>query len=163
MLVGFGSFIILALLMFYTGQWGGGDSKMLMGLGALIGFPYQFWSSNINWLIEPLPSFLINIVVVGSIYGFVWSIILSIKNRKKFLKELKKTTQSIAKLSKIMMNLFIILLFSTLLIQDIVIKILVILLIVFIHGSFYLFIFIKAVEKSCMLRYVKPSEVTEGD
>ncbi|TKJ17664.1 hypothetical protein CEE44_03985 [Candidatus Woesearchaeota archaeon B3_Woes] len=162
-LVGFSAFFILALLMFYTGQWGGGDSKMLMGLGALIGLPYQFLSSNINWLIEPLPSFLINTIVVGSIYGFVWSIILSLKNRKKFLKEIKKTTQSIAKLSKIMMVLFVILLFSTLLIQDIVIKILVILLIVFIHGSFYLFIFIKAVEKSCMLKYVKPTEVTEGD
>ena len=161
--VGFGAFFLLALLMFYTGQWGGGDSKMLMGLGALIGFPYHFWSSNINWLIQPLPSFLINTIVVGSIYGFVWSIILSIKNRKKFLKELKKLNQSIKKLSKIMMILFVILLFSTLLIQDILIKILVVLLIIFIHGSFYLFIFIKAVEKSCMLKYVKPTEVTEGD
>src|SRR3989338_201636 len=36
-LLGFGLFFLLGMLMFYTGQWGGGDSKMLMGLGALLG------------------------------------------------------------------------------------------------------------------------------
>ena len=29
--------VVIALIMFYGGQWGGGDSKMLMGLGALLG------------------------------------------------------------------------------------------------------------------------------
>ena len=36
-LFGLAVMLIFALFMFYTGQWGGGDSKMLMGLGALIG------------------------------------------------------------------------------------------------------------------------------
>jgi len=35
--VGFAVFFALAWIMFYTGQWGGGDSKILMGLGAVIG------------------------------------------------------------------------------------------------------------------------------
>jgi preflagellin peptidase FlaK len=29
--------VIFSYIMFYTGQWGGGDAKLLMGLGALIG------------------------------------------------------------------------------------------------------------------------------
>lgn len=154
-LTGFIALFIIALLMFYTGQWGGGDSKMLMGLGALIGLKLSLDST--------LISFLINIVIVGSLYGLVWSIILSFKNRKKFIKELKKSTKSIIKIRRIMLIWFIILLISALFIKDVVIKILVILLTIFIYASFYLFIFIKAVEKSCMLKYVKPTEVTEGD
>lgn len=154
-LTGFIALFIIALLMFYTGQWGGGDSKMLMGLGALIGLELSLDST--------LISFLINIVIVGSLYGLIWSIILSFKNRKKFIKELKKSTKRITKIRRIMIVLLIVLLISALFITDAVIKILAILLIVFIYGSFYLFIFIKAIEKSCMLKYVKPTEVTEGD
>ena len=37
-LVGGLLFFIIALVMFYTGQWGGGDSKMILGLGAVFGF-----------------------------------------------------------------------------------------------------------------------------
>ena len=36
-LTGLGVSIILGILMFYTGQWGGGDSKMIMAMGSLIG------------------------------------------------------------------------------------------------------------------------------
>lgn len=162
-LVGFSAFFILALLMFYTGQWGGGDSKMLMGMGALIGFPYQFWSSNINWLIEPLPSFLINTVVVGSIYGLMWSILIGFKNKEKFSKELKKLIKEKKKIIK-WWNICIFIIFVlTLFIQDDVIKLLTILLLVLIHLTFYMIFFIKTIEKSCMLKYVKPTEVTEGD
>ena len=32
--IGFGIFFLIALFMYYTKQWGGGDSKLLMGLGA---------------------------------------------------------------------------------------------------------------------------------
>ena len=154
-LTGFIALFIIALLMFYTGQWGGGDSKMLMGLGALIGLKLSLDST--------LISFLINIVIVGSLYGLIWSIIISFKNRKKFIKEVKKSTKQIIKIRRIMLIWFIILLISALFIKDVAIKILVILLTIFIYASFYLFIFIKAVEKSCMLKYVKPTEVTEGD
>ncbi|MBC8444383.1 prepilin peptidase, partial [Candidatus Woesearchaeota archaeon] len=35
--LGFLTFFIMGNLMYYSGQWGGGDSKMIMGLGALIG------------------------------------------------------------------------------------------------------------------------------
>ena len=37
-MIGFIVGLIVAYGMFYLGQWGGGDSKLIMGLGALIGF-----------------------------------------------------------------------------------------------------------------------------
>src|SRR3989338_3400025 len=53
-------------MMFYAGQWGGGDSKMLMGLGALIGIP-------IAWGDSFLLSLLLNILFAGAVYGLAWS------------------------------------------------------------------------------------------
>ena len=40
--IGFLIFFGIAYIMFYAGQWGGGDSKMLMGLGAMIGIDVSF-------------------------------------------------------------------------------------------------------------------------
>ncbi len=154
-MTGFAVLFALGLIMFYTGQWGGGDSKMLMGLGALIGLEFNFNSTMI--------SFIINIVIVGALYGLIWSVITCLRNKKKFLAELKKTTKSITKTRKIMMIVFIISVILAIVIPDILLKLLIISLILVVYSSFYLIIFVKAVEKSCMLKYVKPTEVTEGD
>jgi Flp pilus assembly protein protease CpaA len=37
-LMGFIIGLIIAYSMFYLGQWGGGDSKLIMGLGAILGY-----------------------------------------------------------------------------------------------------------------------------
>lgn len=153
--IGFLIFFALALVMFYTGQWGGGDSKIIMGLGALIGFELSLNSE--------LLSFIINTVIVGSIYGLLWSIIVVLKKRKKFLIELKKIADSIKTIRKIMFVLFILLIIILLIIPGAINKIFLVSIIVVVYTAFYLIIFIKAVEKSCMLKYVKPTEVTEGD
>src|SRR3989344_3937659 len=44
-IIGLAIFFGIAYIMFYAGQWGGGDSKMLMGLGAMIGIDVSFKSS----------------------------------------------------------------------------------------------------------------------
>ena len=31
----------IACAMYYTGQWGGGDSKLLIGMGAMLGIPFS--------------------------------------------------------------------------------------------------------------------------
>jgi Flp pilus assembly protein protease CpaA len=154
-LVGFGAFFVLALVMFYTGQWGGGDSKLLMGLGALIGLKFT--------LDTFIGSFLINTVIVGSVYGLIWSIISAIKNRKKFVRELHKIKKSLIKTRRMMLILFIVLVLMVIIIPDLFSKLLITSIIVVVYSTFYLMIFIKIVEKSCMLKYVKPTEVTEGD
>lgn len=159
-LAGFMVFFILGLVMFYTGQWGGGDSKMLMGLGALIGIPLNNFYGFMN---IPLLSFLINVIIVGSLYGIIWSFVKIIKNKKKFKQELKKLTKSIVKTRKIMLVLFILLVFLVIFIPDFFVKVLIISLILVIYVSFYLLIFVKAVERACMLKYVSPLNVTEGE
>jgi len=154
-LIGFVTFFLLALFMFYTGQWGGGDSKMLMGLGALVGLEF-----NLN---TTLLSFLVNTIIVGSLYGLFWSMILVFQNRKKFFTEFKKMIVSIKLLQRVILIIFLVLILRSLLVQDTVIKMLMISFFTVLYFSFYLILFVKIVEKSCMLKSVNPTEVTEGD
>ena len=74
--------VALGYMMFYTGQWGGGDSKMLMGLGAMLGLTLS-WDAFIL-------KFYVNILFAGAFYGFIWVLALALINRKKMVKELKK-------------------------------------------------------------------------
>ena len=69
-------FFGIAYLMFQFGQWGGGDSKMLMGLGATIGLDLSFKSQQF------LFGFFINALLAGAIYGLLWSAMLALKNKK---------------------------------------------------------------------------------
>jgi Flp pilus assembly protein protease CpaA len=157
--IGLAIFFGIAYIMFYAGQWGGGDSKMLMGIGAMTGidvssFPSQF-----------LSGFFINALLAGAIYGLFWSFYLAVKNRKKFWKELKKTLaqKNIIKIKKMMIASLILLLALFLLADIFDIRILVLSLAFLALSTFYLWIFVKTVEKTCMHKSVEPSKLTEGD
>ncbi len=158
-LIGFGVFFLVAVIMFYTGQWGGGDSKMVMALGALIGIDISF--KEFPFLI----GFFINMLLIGAVYGIVWSFVLAFKNRNKFLREVKKrlTSKKIMLTRRLLLISSFIILVSVFFIEDFFLKITMFHLALIIFSTFYLWIFIKAVEKTSMLKYVKPAELTEGD
>lgn len=153
--------------MFYTGQWGGGDAKMLMGLGALIGLPVSAVFPFA--VLDPFPLiilFLVNILVIGAFYGIIYSIVLAVINRKDFLNNFKKKL-----FDKKMLNIQkIIIIFSALIaaaciifVRDIILLKLLIIFFILIYASFYLFIFTKAVELSAMFKMIAPEKLTEGD
>lgn len=156
--LGFAFFYVLAYAMFYTGQWGGGDSKLLMAIGAFLGFELNLETKTF--------AFLVALVLSGAIYGTIWSFVLALRNRKQFFKNIN-TTLSQKKFSTIkkyvilaaLFILFIGLLFKA--DND------VFLIMLFLSFSsiffFYLFIFIKSVENCCMIKHVDPAMLTEGD
>ena len=80
-ILGFAVFLALSLLLFYTGMWGGGDSKLLMGLGALIGISYT------NFFESFMLVFFILLLFTGSLYGFAWSLVLALKNKRAFVRK----------------------------------------------------------------------------
>ena len=157
-------FVILGYIMFYAGQWGGGDSKMIMGLGALLG---------LNFTLQPFPLilvFLINVLLVGAVYGIIYSIALAIKHRKAFVKNTQKmlNSEKMRKFRKIKLVLLIILILPIIYMLKsgmitIPISLSLLGLLIIAYMTFYLFVFIKAIELSAMLKSIPPEKLTEGD
>jgi len=156
-LMGFGALVLFGILMFRTGQWGGGDSKVMMALGAILG---------LSWSMDGLlVAFFINSMIAGAAYGLAWSIGLALFNWKKFTKSLVNLIK-LSAFKKARRNSLILaagLIVIAVVIPDQTIKIgssvtaLVVLLMA------YMYAFIKAVELACMYKKVSPDVLTEGD
>jgi Flp pilus assembly protein protease CpaA len=81
-----GLFLAFGLLMYFTGQWGGGDGELLVALGILL--------PNLSTTKTYFPfaaSFFVNTFFIGAAYSLIYSMILVYKNtdvRKGFFKSL---------------------------------------------------------------------------
>ncbi len=159
-LIGFLIFLGFAFAMFYAGQWGGGDAKVLMGLGALIGIKFSADLSDIF-----LISFLINTALAGAFYGLLWSIYLAVKHWKPFSKKLRKiiSKKDFLRVRRYVLISALILLIIAFFPKDIPLKIAVIIIALFTIITLYLWAYIKAVEESAMNKLVSPEQLTEGD
>jgi Flp pilus assembly protein protease CpaA len=160
-LIGLTGAFILGMVMFYTGQWGGGDSKVLFGLGALLGLDYPFQ-------LGLFPKFLINMLFAGGIYGIIWIIGMAVKNKKKVIKNLSKDfkEKNLARLRlysgiAAIIGLIIIYLLPKFISSQI--KITLMIMVCFLYFMNYLFIFIRTVEKVAMIKMIPPEKLTEGD
>ena len=71
--------LVIAYGFYFAQQWGGGDSKLLMGMGAIIGISYPF--SELSFM---LLWFFIALLLLGSVWGLLWMGYVAIKNKKKF-------------------------------------------------------------------------------
>jgi Flp pilus assembly protein protease CpaA len=153
-LLGFGAAAIFSLVMFRLGQWGGGDSKILMALGALLGLELSFSSNGI--------AFITNTLIGGAVYGVLWTLGIAAFNFRRF----SATFMQLAKQGHagivfvIALGLGLTVSASTFMLP---------------LGSGFFFIgmtipalfvialVIKAVEDGCMLKKVRPAKLTEGD
>ncbi len=93
MIVGL-SFLGFGFLMYFMGQWGGGDAKILSSIGFLLPqspVPVETFF--------PFPlSFFFNVFLVGAIYMILYALVMSIFNKKiwsVFLKDLKANARMI--------------------------------------------------------------------
>lgn len=156
-LIGFAIFFAFAWLMFYTGQWGGGDSKVLMGIGALLGFE---WSAN-----SMLAAFLMNTLILGGLYGIVFSIYLAVKNRKNFSKEFKKISvkKDFRTFRYVAYGLCIVSVLLGILVTEWPYRLSLFLLGILALSSVWMHAFLKSVESACMFKDISPERLTEGD
>ena len=143
--------------MFYAGQWGGGDSKMLMGLGALLGLEFRLDSF--------LITLLINILILGALYGLLWSIWLAMKNSRKFVAKYTEIIRKkiYAREQRFMLFSLVLLLFLMIFIKLDIIKIAIFAVMILLFTTFYLWIAIKVIENVAMYKKVFPEKLTEGD
>jgi Flp pilus assembly protein protease CpaA len=156
-MLGFAITFIIALIMFYTGQWGGGDAKMLMGLGALIGFNLKFEGLFV--------SFLLAILFIGAIYGLLWSLGLALRDFSKFFKRFREImhekTQFRIRIT--CLSLSTIAIISVFIVKDNATKLLLVSTVILLYFMLYLYFFIKSVEEICMYKQTPTSKLTEGD
>lgn len=151
-IIGFIICLALAFLFYYTGQWGGGDSKLLMGMGAIIGISYPLSTESFDLLI-----FFLALLFLGAIYGLIYMIVISIIKRKLFVKEF---VRRIEKQKKLHLSLMIVsLLFAVLTFFQTFFWTLIVMPL----GLYYLFNFVNAVEKTCFFKKTPAKNLTEGD
>jgi len=149
--IGFG----IACLMFYTAQWGGGDAKLLMAAGALIGFEPNKFSFGAD--------FLINLVIFGAIWGLLFTFFLAIKNHKKFWRTFKALRHQ---KQYFRLRLLSIIVTSILIIFAIIMPLFqleIILLAVIVYLTNHLIVFVKSTELVGMYHWLTPDKLVEGD
>ena len=145
-------FFIVGNLLYYGKLFAGGDAKLMIALGAILPFSYDFYK-NLDFFIL----FLIIFLIVGAVYTLILSLIISFKNFKMFKKAFKKEMKKHRKFYNFLLIvaiLFIILGFINTLFFN-----LGALMFIFMH----LYVYAKAVDEGCMIREVKTSKLTEGD
>lgn len=90
-------FLAFGFFLYYTGQWGGGDAKILSSIGFLLP------QLSINKSIFPFPlGFFFNVFFVGAVYMIGYTIILALSNKKiieNFLWRLKGSVKELVYLT----------------------------------------------------------------
>ena len=159
---GFAGFTVglaIGALMFYAGQWGGGDSKMIIGIGTLFGIPLTL--NGIILFESILISFVLNMFIVGSLFGLVWSMVIAVKNKSQFMKVWKEQLIATQKLRYTGFLLALFILVTGIFFREAFI--LFVLLAALVASLGYFFVFAKTVERSSMVFMLPPEKVTEGD
>lgn len=153
--LGFAVFYALSTAFYYTKVFAGGDAKLLMGFGAIL--PYQnYWDLLFLSLV-----FVFVLFFVGTIYSLLFSISLAIKNKSRFKKEFREQLKrkkhffilSLAGIGIIVIEAFAL---------GAYISSWWFFALLFIFMPF-LYIYLEAVNNSCMIKLISAFELTEGD
>jgi Flp pilus assembly protein protease CpaA len=152
-IIGLSIFIILGNLLYYCKIFAGGDAKLMIALGTILPFSYNLVNN-----LQIFISFLFLFFFCGSLYGIAASGYFAIKNFKKFRKEFviryKKSLSLIIIISLLGILTMVYGLFSN--------------LFLFYFGIFIfllpvLYIYLKSIDESCMLKRVNSKLLIEGD
>ena len=152
-LISFAAFMLIANLFYYLRLFGGGDAKLLMALGPVIPQIAVKSVFNLPYLTSSA-AFLLNICLLGAIYGLIYSLVLAIRNKKQFSEEIAK--------SKFPLIPFMIVAVIFAAISALVYPFLIFISILIVILP-PVFIFVKAVESACLIKTKETKELTEGD
>jgi len=154
-LIAVGILYVLSAVLFYAGAWGGGDAKMLIGLGALLAtvpnlvfmqdFPIQWPFLITLWT---------NTLIFGAAIGFVGTFYLAAKHFSSFKKEFKILS---VKTKLFLIPIMLLFPISYYFEKSFVIFPFAILIL------FVLFLVFKSVENACMYKFIAPKKLVEGD
>jgi Flp pilus assembly protein protease CpaA len=153
--MGFALFFAIGVLMYYTGQWGGGDSKLMMALGVLFGFDFTLYSVALAFLIWAL--------FAGAAYGLVWSVVLALQHWKDFAARYAALSRKYVKAHVPVWAVLILGIAFAIASDDQLFRVLMLSVALAAPVLFYLMLCVKAVENCCMYKATPPAQLTEGD
>lgn len=160
--IGFIILLIIGTIFYYSKQWGGGDTKLLMALGIVFATkPYFTPENSFPFLII----LVFNILLIGAVYGLIWSFILMFKNWQKFkirfrIKIRDKKVKLAEKIIALIIGINITLLF---IVKDNFLRLGIMILTGLIIVYLYLWIAIKSVESLSMYKTIPVENLREGD
>ncbi len=168
----------VAALMYYSGQWGGGDAKMLMGLGAAFGsYIPPFFQPDLAqdilmiftqnaFLLESnmlfIPILVLNIFLFGALYGLSWMVVLSVKHFLKVAYMYKTLRQKYIKIVRISYGSLLLVVLGIFFAQTSFGFLFIVIPVAFFLLTI-LSLLIKSIEKVCMIKDMNVSELTEGE
>ncbi|MCD6402950.1 MAG: prepilin peptidase [Candidatus Aenigmarchaeota archaeon] len=100
-------FLVIGFAMYYTGQWGGGDAKLLTAIGVS-----TYMIPTKDALPFPL-DFFVNLFLVGSVYIIFYSLVLSIRNKKIWKEFIRKVKEEKKELIAYSFGVFILVFLSS--------------------------------------------------
>ena len=150
--IGLGIFIILGNVLYYGRMFAGGDAKLMMAFGDVLGFSESFFVN-----LKIYVTFIFLFLLAGALYGLVATLRLSMKNfkafKKDFIKRLSKNKISLMIIMAIGVGIIIFGLFESIFVPFGIL--------VFVFP--YLYFYARSVDQTCMVREVKVSEISEGE
>jgi len=151
---GFLIFLGLGNLFYYSRLFAGGDAKLLIALGAILPLSYD-WLVNL----KIFGLFIILFLLGGSVYSIFYALFLVFRNLKKFNKEFSRQWKKYSKMFFIFLIFTIVFTIVLVLFKRFELILLGIIILLFP----VLFVFSKAIEESCLIKKIKPSQIREGD
>lgn len=152
-LIGFGVFLFLGNLFYYSRMFAGGDAKLLIALGTILPFSFDWF---INFKI--FGSFIFLFLLGGSIYVFTWSLFLIAIHWDRFRREFLKQS----KIYKHAFSVSFIFAFLWLVVSFFIGFEFISISVIFLLFPILL-VFSKAVEEACMVKEIYAKDLTEGD
>lgn len=151
-LIGLLIFFIIGNALYYGRMFAGGDAKLMISLGAVLPFSNIFLEN-----LKLFVAFFLIFLFAAAFYSLTFSLVLTLKNFKKFKREfnlqLKKNRKKIY---------FVLLLGLTFMVLGLLETLFFSLgILIFVIPYFYLYA--KAVDESSMIKKIKTNKLVEGD
>ena len=150
--LGLGIFFAIGYLFYYSRMFAGGDTKLMIALGSVIGFSGDFLNNVKSYLL-----FIFLFLLVGAVYGLVAAIIIGLRHFQNLKKGFSAEFKKYKNISYLFMVLGILLMAAGFW-QNYLFAFGVL---IFLFPYFY--IYAKAVDDFCMVKRVPVGQLTEGD